>query len=200
MSEQPRRQVPRLTPRQMEVLEGVLAGLESKEIAPLLGVSEQSIKEHISTLLQKFDVPNRAALAEAASRLDFTGSLDIERTWVRQFMREAQLQICVLRGPELRYATVNEAFRHAVADRPVIGRTMREAFPELVGQGVFERVERVYATGEPSIVSEQPVRWDRGAGVEDRRVTLVLQPLRDDDGAVNGVISFGIDVTELPRP
>ena len=191
---------PRLTPREVEVLGFVLCGYESKAIGHQLGISEQAVKDHVSVLLQKFNVSNRAGLAEAASRLDFTGSLAVERAWVRQFFRQAEVQICVLRGPDLRYATVNDAFRRAVGGREVIGRRMRDAFPELEGQGILERVEDVYATGIPSIESEAARRWDRGAGIEERLVTIVLQPLRDGRGQVNGVISFAIDVTDEARP
>lgn len=76
---------------------------------------------------------------------------------------------------------------------------MREAFPELEGQGVFELVERVYATGEPVVVHERSSQWDRGDGTEPRLVDLVVQPLRDDAGTVNGIISFAIDVTDVIR-
>jgi len=181
------------------VLGLVVAGYESKAIGHELGIGEQAVKEHVSALLQKFKVRNRAGLAEAASRLDFTGSLAVARAWARQFFRQAEVQICVLGGPELRYATVNDAFRRAVGERRLIGQKMRDAFPELVGQGIFERVERVYGTGVPSIESEVRRHWDRGAGLEERKVTLVLQPLRDASGEVNGVISFAIDVTNEVR-
>jgi PAS domain-containing protein len=179
------------------VLGLVVRGRGNKEIAAELGVAEQSIKKYVSDLLRKFDVPNRAALAEIATRLELTGEPGVDRGWVRQLFLEAEPQICVLRGPELRYEAVNEAFRHAVGNRPTIGRTMRETFPELEGQGIFEHVERVYTTGEPLIEHEAVRRWDRGSGVEPRVVDLVLQPLRDEDDRVNGVVSFAVDVTDL---
>lgn len=176
----------------------VLRGLENKVIAAELGIVEQSVKEHVSALLAKFDVPNRATLAiEVGTPLEVTGELGVDRSWIQQLFREAELQICILRGPELRYEAANAAFRMATGDRPLIGRTMREAFPELEGQGIYERVERVYATGEPDIQHERTSSWDRGRGVESRSVDLVVQPLRADDDTVNGVISFGLDVTEL---
>ena len=189
---------PRLTPREREVLSRVARGLENRQIGSELGISEQAVKDHVSMLLDKFHVGNRAGLTEAALLQEFTGSSAIEHGWARQFIQGAELQIAVLRGPDFRYAAVNEAFRRAVGGRDVIGRTMREAFPELEGQGVFEKVEQVYRSGETSIESEATRRWDRGHGIEERRVTLVLQPLRDDDGNVNGLISFAIDVTPPP--
>ena len=187
---------PHLTPRERDVLAGVLAGKENRVIADELGVSEQSVKEHVSSLLDKFNVNNRAGLTDAALRLEFTGSLTIDRAWAKQFFRESEMQIAVLRGPDLRFETVNEGFRRAVGDRQLIGRTMREAFPEFEGQGFFELVERVYKSGRPVIQSESDARWDRGQGLESRKVTFVVQPLRDEVGQVNGVIVFALDVTE----
>ena len=189
----------RLTPREKAVLDLLLRGFENKEIAANLEIGEQSVKTHVSALLQKFRVPNRAALAETATRLEFTGEPGLDRTWIPQLFRDAEPQICVVRGPDLRYEAANEAFRKAIGNRQVIGRTMREVFPELEGQGIFERVERVYATGQTEIQHERTTSWDRGHGIEQRAVNLVLQPLRDEDGVVNGVVSFAVDVTDPVR-
>lgn len=189
----------RLTPRESEVLALLLRGFENKRIAFELGIVEQSVKQHVSALLARFAVTNRAALAiEVGSVLELTGTLGIDRNWIQQLFRKAELQICIMRGPELRYEAANEAFRKAVGDRPLLGRTMREVFPELEGQGIFERVERVYMTGEPDIQHERTSSWDRGQGVERRSIDLVLQPLRAaEDSSVNGVLSFAVDVTDL---
>ena len=188
----------RLTPRESDVLARLVRGLENKKIAAELGIAEQSAKEHVSSLLAKFDVPNRTTLAiEVGMGFELTGGFGLDRSWIPQLFRGAEMQICVMRGPDLRYEAVNDAFRKATGDRPLIGRTMREAFPELAGQGIFEQVERVYATGEPDIQHERTSSWDRGRGVERRSVDLVLQPLRAEDGRVNGVLSLAVDVTEL---
>jgi PAS domain-containing protein len=179
------------------VLTHVLLGEGNKQIASSLGITEQAIKEHVSTMLDKFNVPNRAALAEAGMRLDFSGEMGFDRSWMRGIFLDAQPQICIARGAEFRYEAANEAFMEAVGRRPVIGRTMRETFPELEGQGVFETAERVYATGVPVIEHEVARSWDRGNGIETRLIDLVIQPLHDADGKVNGVASFAVDVTDL---
>jgi DNA-binding CsgD family transcriptional regulator len=189
-----------LTQRESDVLVRVQRGLQNKTIAYELGMAEQSVKEYVSVMLRKFGVSNRTALAAAASRLEITGQLGTDRTWLPQFFRGAEPQICVVRGPDLRFEAVSDSFRQAVGDRPLIGRTMREAFPELEGQTIWERVERVYATGFAEIEHEAVRFWDRGHGIERRLVDLVIQPLRDEDGAVNGVMSFAVDVTDLVGP
>ena len=185
-----------LTPREVQVLSLVLAGEGNKHIAAELGITEQAIKEHVSTLLDKFDVPNRAALAEAGARLEFSGEPGIDRSWMRELFLDAQPLIAIMRGPDLRFEAANEAFSAAVAHRPLIGRTVREAFPEAPGQEAIAVAESVFATGVPSIAHEIERRWDRGNGIEARILDQVIQPLHDGDGRVNGIVSFAVDVTD----
>jgi DNA-binding CsgD family transcriptional regulator len=188
---------PTLTPREVQVLSHVLGGGGNKQIAGALGVSEQAIKEHVSSLLIKFDVPNRAALAEAGARLEFSGERGVDRSWMRDLFLDAQPQIAISRGPDLRFEAANEAFMEAVGRRAVIGKTVRETFPELEGQGVLETGEQVYLTGIPVVEHEVERTWDRGNGLEARVIDLIIQPLHDEMGVVNGIVSFAVDVTDL---
>jgi DNA-binding NarL/FixJ family response regulator len=48
-----------LSVREMEVLECVVSGLSNKEIAGLLGISHQTVKNHITSILRKFGVEDR---------------------------------------------------------------------------------------------------------------------------------------------
>ncbi|HZC34443.1 MAG TPA: response regulator transcription factor [Chthoniobacterales bacterium] len=60
---------PRLSKREMEVLESLAGGNSNKEIAHALDVSEGTIKFHIKSILRKLDVIGRAeAIAVAARR------------------------------------------------------------------------------------------------------------------------------------
>ena len=187
----------RLTAREVEVLTHVLRGRANKEIAASLGITEQAAKQHVSALFDKFGVPNRAALAEAGARLEFAGEPGVDRSWMRELFVAAEPLIVVARGPEIRYEAGNKAFAEAIGGRPFVGRTMRETFPELEGQGAFESTERVFATGIPVIEHEIERRWDRGNGLETRRMDIVIQPLHDEHGTVNGIAAFSLDVTEL---
>ena len=46
----------------------------------------------------------------------------------------------------------------------MIGRTAREAFPELVQQGFVEKLDKVYQTGEPFFGMEVPFWLDLEGG------------------------------------
>lgn len=186
----------RLTDRQAAILEYVTEGLENKEIARILGISEQGVKEHVSRLLHRLDAPNRAGLAEAGTERRILGETDTEATWLRYLFVDAPIMIAVARGPALRFVHANQAYRRAVGDRDLIGRALREAFPDLSDMPGLQIIERVYASGEPFTEHEAPRTWDLGSGLETRYIDYTLQPTRDPNGVVDGIIFFGLDVTD----
>jgi len=57
-----------LTEREQEVLEAVSRGERSKEIAYRLGISERTIKAHLSSIYNKLGVDSRAAAIAVAAR------------------------------------------------------------------------------------------------------------------------------------
>jgi DNA-binding NarL/FixJ family response regulator len=64
------RQLATLTPQQVRVLMLLREGLLNKQIAYHLGVSEATIKAHVSAILQKLNVESRTQAVIAASRID----------------------------------------------------------------------------------------------------------------------------------
>jgi DNA-binding CsgD family transcriptional regulator len=56
-----------LSPRQQQILQSVICNRENKEIASKLNITVRTVKFHISTLLSKFGVDNRADLARRAA-------------------------------------------------------------------------------------------------------------------------------------
>jgi DNA-binding NarL/FixJ family response regulator len=58
-----------LTPRELEVLELVSQGLPSKLIAHALGVSESTVKYHLSSIYAKLGVASRTEAVSRAARL-----------------------------------------------------------------------------------------------------------------------------------
>ena len=61
----PDAQLQQLTPRQLEILDWVLAGKSNREIAQLSFLSEGTVKNHVSTLLLLFGMRSRAQLISA---------------------------------------------------------------------------------------------------------------------------------------
>ena len=57
----------RLTARERQVIAGVATGESNREIATRLGLSEITVKHHVSNIFDKLGVSNRAELAVYAT-------------------------------------------------------------------------------------------------------------------------------------
>jgi DNA-binding NarL/FixJ family response regulator len=57
-----------LSPREMEILQFVTRGMSNKEIAAKLGISHQTVKNHMTAILHKLDVEDRTQAAVYALR------------------------------------------------------------------------------------------------------------------------------------
>jgi DNA-binding NarL/FixJ family response regulator len=57
----------------MDVARGVIRGASNKEIAAALGISPHTVRDHVSCLLAKFDVPSRTRLAVVLSSVAVAG-------------------------------------------------------------------------------------------------------------------------------
>ena len=66
--------------------------------------------------------------------------------------------VAVLKGPEHVYDYVNPAYLNIAGDRQFIGKPIRDALPELAGQGFFELLDRVYRSGTPQVMHGMPAR------------------------------------------
>jgi two-component system, cell cycle sensor histidine kinase and response regulator CckA len=103
-----------------------------------------------------------------------------------QALGEAPALLAVLRGPELTYAFVNDAYRRSVGNLDLLGNEFGiGGRPESMDLKLV--LQRVFATGEA---------WaKREVGVGDLYYDVNFRPFRDDDGKIDGVIIQSFDVT-----
>jgi PAS domain S-box-containing protein len=116
---------------------------------------------------------------------------EIERQ--RRMFQKAPGFIAVLTGPSHVYEYVNEAYVAIAGQRDFIGRTVRDALPELDGQGFYELLDRVYGTGERYVAQAMQVRLATDSST--RYIDFVYEPMRDETGAVYGIFVSGHDIT-----
>jgi len=105
--------------------------------------------------------------------------------------------MAMLRGPDHVFEFANTAYLRLVGPRDIQGRPVREALPEVEGQGFVALLDRVYETGIAHAGYAEPVSIQRAADepAEHRYLDFVYQPVRDSGGAVMGIFVQGADVT-----
>jgi PAS domain S-box-containing protein len=120
---------------------------------------------------------------------------------LRNAFMKAPSFIIILEGPEHRYVFVNDAAVELFGDRKMMGRTVREAFPDLESQGVYELLDRILRTGERFKASAMPFKFEAVGDkpAQELYLDFIYEPLRDESGSVNGIFVEGYDVTEQVR-
>jgi signal transduction histidine kinase len=121
---------------------------------------------------------------------------------LRELFAQAPLAVAVMEGPEHVYTIASPRYVETPGGgRPLLGRPIAAAFPELKGQGFIEVMDRVFQTGQPYFANERLVKLDRdGDGVtEDYWFNVGYQPLRDAAGTVYAIASVAYEVTEQMR-
>ena len=137
------------------------------------------------------------AASETTAKVLHERSHAAERNRQRLLLQQMPGFVAVLAGPNHVYEYVNDAYVSISGNRTFVGRTVRQVFPELDGQGFYELLDQVYATGEPYVARAVPLRLEGDSG--SRFVDLLHAPIRDDDGNITGIFVGGYDVSEAQR-
>ena len=119
-----------------------------------------------------------------------------ERKLLYDFFMEAPAIFCMLRGPEHIFEIANPLYLELIGNRNISGKTVREALPEVEGQGFFELLDDVYKNQKKFIGKEIPVSIDRGKGPEDLFITFIYQPILNSLNETEGILVYANDVTE----
>ena len=124
--------------------------------------------------------------------------LEAERTKLAYLFSNAPAFVATLRGPKHVFELTNPAYLQLIGHRDVIGKPVREALPEVIGQGFFEILDNVFKTGKAFTGREVTVelRHEPEGPPVQRFVDFVYQPIFEADKAVSGIFVHGIDVTD----
>lgn len=145
------------------------------------------------------DITDRIQAEEERERL--LREVQAERQRLADVFNEAPSFMCVLRGPDHVFERVNDLYLKLIGHRKVVGKPVREALPEVEGQGFLELLDRVCQTGETYVGTNERVMLQRQPGqpLEERYVDFVYQPLRDQDGSITRIFVQGVDLTGRKR-
>jgi PAS domain S-box-containing protein len=159
--------------------------------APVFGADEGKIAvlHAVENVTEQIIATKRQGEALAAART--------AEDRLRTVFTEAPVGVAVLRGPEHRFESANKSYIDIVGRGDLIGKTVREAFPDLEGQGIYPALDDAFTTGEPFLASEMLLLLDRhhDGGMHQGYFDFVYQPLRDPAGDVEGIAVVITDVT-----
>jgi CheY-like chemotaxis protein/two-component sensor histidine kinase len=144
---------------------------------------------------------SRELLALVDSKLLSERVRAVEEAQARRLGRifaQAPVGFALLRGPEHVFEMANPSYLELIGARPVLGRPLREALPEVGPQGVLELLDEVWRSGKPHVGRSFRLLVERGQPQpEECFFDFVYQPIEDDDGAVESIAVVVFEVTAL---
>lgn len=143
-------------------------------------------------------LPTQAALFQRAETVAAENlALGQMSNFFQSAFDQAPSFVAIINGPEHVFQLVNQAYMDLVGDRKLIGLPVRDALPDLEGQGFFELLDQVYASGEPVSIKgmEAQIKSLENGRPEPRFIDFIYHPLKDEGGASIGIFVQGHDVT-----
>lgn len=149
------------------------------------------LRSENAALRQLLEVHELTALQQASKA-------EHVRRRLLDFIDQAPAIISIITGPDWILEYANPPFFQLISKKDIVGKPVREVFPEIEGQGLFEVIEEVMTTGQPFTSDETSVWFDRsGEGtMVEGFFNQTYQPLRDENGDVYGILSHSVEVTE----
>lgn len=93
----------------------------------------------------------------------------------------------------------NDSYLEVAGRTAVVGRTVRDVFPELEGQGIYELLDTVHTSGQPFMADSMRLQMRRrGAeALEEVYFKFVYQPMPGPSGEIEGIAIVATEVTDL---
>ena len=138
-----------------------------------------------------------AVVIETTARVLADRAAAAEQERQRVLMQQMPGFVAALSGPDHIFEYVNDAYTRIAGRTSLVGKPIREAFPDLAGQGFYELLDKVYATGERVLTHGMAMRLQGSDDV--LYLDFVYEPVRNPNGDVSGIFVAGYEVTEVHR-
>ena len=137
------------------------------------------------------ETPARTEIREQFTR----AKAELHQKHLRDAIMQVPAIIFITSGPHHVIEAANALCFESIGGTEVIGLPVKDAWPE----GPAERLaalDRAYETGQPTEVKELTDRLHTKIGPDNRILDLTVQPLKDDDGIIYGLMAHAVDVTD----
>jgi signal transduction histidine kinase/ActR/RegA family two-component response regulator len=174
------------------------SGRESSSDVIVFGLSprlpfDDGYRNHLT------QIANHLGLAQAQiNAFRIQAAADNERN---NLLLQAPVATALLSGPEHVFRLANRLFCRMVRRDDIVGRSYLQAFPRPEERRVGDILDRVYETGQPFSTDEYLVPQDlQDDGTrEDRYFRFNVEPLRDAEEKVYGMMAVAVEISEQVR-
>ena len=190
---------PTLTPRQRQVLDGLIRGLANKEIAAELGIGPDAVKRVVSRLLIKLNAPSRSALVQPALQSDAARRRRSQEPNALSLLDAVPVPALVTRGSAHRVEYANPAAKNVLTDAAP-GIELADLLPPVPRRTVERIADDSFALGAPRVARSVAFHDFVRVGASWRRADVFTAPIYDGVGKLAGLVIFLVDVSNDSRP
>ncbi|MDQ6815511.1 MAG: PAS domain S-box protein [Bacteroidota bacterium] len=135
---------------------------------------------------------------DATEKKKMEAAFNSEQQRLQELFTHAPASVGVFKGRDHVFEMANDQYLQLSGRKDIIGKTVREVFPEVENQGLFELLDQVFTTGIPFTSNERLIQVDKKAEgqLEDIYLNFVYHPYRNNENVIEGVFFFAVDVTE----
>ena len=190
---------PRLTPRQRQVLDGLIRGLTNKEIAGELGIGPDAVKRVISRLLIKLNAPSRTALVQPALQTDAARRRRSRGPSALSLLDAVPVPALITRGAAHRVEYANPVAKTILTDAGS-GIELARLFRPEPRRTIARIADESFATAASRVARRVSIQDFAQPGTAWCRVDVFTTPMHDGAGKLAGLVVFLVDVSNDPAP
>jgi PAS domain S-box-containing protein len=177
----------------------VVSFSKAKDNLPTAGHAPANVQASLpSAHVQQLQQLQAAFATQAQQLARAQAEFGAERERVNNLFTQASVAICILSGPDLVYELVSTGYQQLFPGRQLLGLPLLRALPELRGLPAADILFEVYRTGNTSKginVCRHIAPYD-GGPLKEFYFDYILQARNNEQGQIDGVLVFAIDVTE----
>ena len=138
-----------------------------------------------------------ACVTDLSKERAYRDQIELERAKIVNLFDQVPTPIAIYEGPEHRIVLANPEYRKQSGVADPVGKTYAEAFPYAAKQGIPQLLSQVYESGVTWNAPAAHVQLENPDGsAKDTYINATLEPFRNLEGKVVGLINLSYDVTE----
>jgi len=139
-------------------------------------------------------------VTDVSSRVKLNEELKLSNHRFQELIFSSPSLIAILMGKDFIVETANDAIIEIWGKGPdVIGKSIFTVLPEILEQGMKEKFENVFTTGNPMVAQEFPIMHYHNGKQVQGYFDFIYQPQRNIEGEIIGVAVIANEVSKTAK-